>query len=113
MLAEPEVFRRFLAPVSNHLVAHFGALIEVAEPSLLDSRDVDEYVLAAGVGLNKSEALRWIEPFHCTCRHVRTPCLPAHQHPTAVSKYFARKNPPGRTLHALFWGGHFSPWACS
>jgi hypothetical protein len=35
---------------------------------------VDEYVLAAGVGLNKSEALRWIEPLHSTCRHVRSPC---------------------------------------
>ena len=94
MLAEPEVFRRFLTAVSNHLVAHLGALVEVAEPCLLDGRDMDEYVLAAGVGLNKSEALRWIEPLHCTCRHVRTPCLPAHRHPTAVAKGSARKNPP-------------------
>src|SRR5882757_9514794 len=67
MLADPEVFRRFLATVGNHLVAHLGALIEVAEPSLLDSRDVDEHVLTARVGLNKSETLRWIEPLHSTC----------------------------------------------
>src|SRR5690242_18596448 len=36
VLADAEIFRRFLAAVSHDLVAHLGALIEVAEPSLLD-----------------------------------------------------------------------------
>jgi hypothetical protein len=32
-----------------------------------------EYVLAAAVGLDKSEALNRVEPLHGTCRHVRAP----------------------------------------
>jgi hypothetical protein len=31
---------------------------------------VDEHVLAAAVGLNKPKALRWIESFDSTSRHV-------------------------------------------
>src|SRR4051794_33716338 len=34
---------------------------------------MDKHVLAAAVRLNKSIALRRIEPLHCTCRHVRSP----------------------------------------
>jgi hypothetical protein len=34
-----------------------------------------EYVFAAVVRLNKSEALGRVEPLHSTCRHVRTPFL--------------------------------------
>jgi hypothetical protein len=34
---------------------------------------VDEYVLAAAVGLNKSETLCRIEPLHSTCCHVSLP----------------------------------------
>ena len=33
MLADPEVFRGFLAAISNDLVAHLRALVEVAQPT--------------------------------------------------------------------------------
>jgi hypothetical protein len=74
MLADPEIFCRLLAAVSNNLVAHLGALIEVAEPGFLHSRNMDEDVFAATVGLNETEALCCIEPLHNTCRHDRSPC---------------------------------------
>jgi hypothetical protein len=73
--ADPEIFRRFFAAVRDHLVAHLRALVEAAQASLLDSRDVHEDILAAVVRLNETKALGRVEPFHSTCRHVRTPCL--------------------------------------
>src|SRR4051812_1582912 len=69
-LPDPQILCRFLAPVCHHLVAHFGALIEVAQTSLLDSRDMHKDVLATAVRLDKAKALRRVEPFHGTCRHV-------------------------------------------
>src|ERR1700712_6098475 len=70
-LADPEIFSRFLAAVGDDFVAHLGALVEVAEPSLLHSRNMDKHVLAAGVGLDESEALCCIEPLHGACRQRR------------------------------------------
>src|SRR6476659_4285789 len=52
-LSDPQIFCGFLAAVRNHLVTHLGTLIQVAEAGLLDSRNVDEHVLAAVVGLNE------------------------------------------------------------
>jgi hypothetical protein len=68
-----QISRRFLAAVADDVVADLGTLIEAAQAGLLDGRDMDEHILAAAVGLNKSEPLLRIEPLHCARRHVRTP----------------------------------------
>ena len=69
----PEVFGGLFPAVSRHLVAYLSALIQAAQTCSLDGRDMDEHVLAASVGLNKSIALRRIEPLHCAYRHVVSP----------------------------------------
>jgi hypothetical protein len=94
MLSDPEIFCRFLAAVSNNLVAHLGALIEVAEPSLLDSRDVDEYVLAAGVRLNKPKPFVGLNHFTVP---VATSALPvaARRQPRAAAYYPRKEKPAG------------------
>src|SRR6266478_5462239 len=68
--ANPQIFRGRFAPVLHLFVAHLSALIEVAQAGLFHGRDVHKHVLAAVVGLNKSESLSRIEPLHSTCRHV-------------------------------------------
>ena len=49
-------------------------LIKVAQPGSLDSRDVDEHVLAAFLALNRSVAFFRIEPLHGAFRHNRFYC---------------------------------------
>ncbi len=68
-----KIFRRGLAPVAHFFVAHLGTLIEGAQPGFFHRRDMHEYVFAAAVGLDEPKPLDWIEPFHCTCRHVALP----------------------------------------
>src|SRR5687767_9397125 len=69
----PEVFGGFLPAVGHDFVAYLRALIQAAQTCSLDGRDMDEHVLAASVGLNKSKALRRVEPFYCTCCHTHSP----------------------------------------
>src|SRR5262249_34751603 len=45
-------------------------LVESAQAGTLDSGNVDEYVLAAALRLNKSVAFGRIKPFHSSCCHV-------------------------------------------
>src|SRR5258707_12764870 len=75
-LADSKIFRGGLAPVFLLFVAHLGTLIEGVQAGPLYSRDMDEYILAAAVGLNKSKSLCRVEPLHSTSRHIRSPyCL--------------------------------------
>jgi hypothetical protein len=71
-----QIFRRFLAPVGNDVKRDLVAFAEVAQARLLDSRDMDEYILAtAAIRRDEPKSLGRIEPFHRSCRHVRTPLL--------------------------------------
>jgi hypothetical protein len=58
----------------------------------------DEDVLAAAVRLNKTVALGRVEPFDCTCRHVRTPCCRKDRNLVAAKSTASRnakhKKPP-------------------
>ena len=56
-LAKSQVLGRLLAAVRYDFVTHLGALVEPAQASFLDSRDVHEDILAAAVRLNKSKSL--------------------------------------------------------
>src|SRR6185503_18563242 len=64
-----------------------------AETCSLDGRDMDEYVLAASVRLNKTITLRRVEPLHCTCRHVHLPIDSILRAPILVSGIRRRKGP--------------------
>jgi hypothetical protein len=68
-----EVPGGLLAAIGNDLVLDVLTFIESAESSFLNRRDVDEHVFAAAAsgGLNESETLLDIEPFHGACRHRR------------------------------------------
>jgi hypothetical protein len=66
----PQVFRRDLAPVFCLFVADLGALVERAQASALDGRDVHEHIFAAVLRLNEPVSLGRVEPFHSTDRHV-------------------------------------------
>src|ERR1700737_3879851 len=68
-LADSQIFRGHFAPVFLLFVTHLGPLNEGAQAGSLNSGDVHKHVLAAVVGLDKSESLSRIEPLHCSCRH--------------------------------------------
>jgi hypothetical protein len=55
--------------VLDDLIADLLAFVEPLHAGALDSRDMDENVLAAIIGLDEAEALGTVEPFHCACRH--------------------------------------------
>jgi hypothetical protein len=69
----PEVFGGLFPAISHDFEAYLRTLIEAAQSRLFYSRNVNEHVLAASVGLNKSIALRRVEPLHRTYSHVRFP----------------------------------------
>jgi hypothetical protein len=66
-LAQSQIFRRFLATVGDDLIADLGALGQGGEARFFDRGNMDEYVFAAGIRLNKSVPLSRVEPFHSTC----------------------------------------------
>ena len=68
-LPDLQVFRRFLAAVSDNFVFDLLALIEGAQASALNRRDVHEHILAARLRLDESVALRRVEPLHSTGSH--------------------------------------------
>jgi hypothetical protein len=72
-LANPQIFRRFLATVGDDVKRDLGALDQRAEACLLDGRDMDEYVLAAGVRRDEPITLLPVKQLDRTYRHVRTP----------------------------------------
>ena len=70
MSPDPQILRRSLPLVGHFLIAHLCTLIQCAEPSFLDRRDVHEHILAAVIGLNESIALCRVEPLHRSSCHL-------------------------------------------
>src|SRR6266478_5565181 len=68
-----EIHRRCFSAVLFHLILDLLPLVERAQSSTFDCRDVDKHVSAAALRLNKSIALSRIEPFHRAARHCRSP----------------------------------------
>src|SRR5215472_13304691 len=68
-----EIHRRGFPSVLFDLILEVLPFIERAQSSALDRRDVDEYVFAACLRLNKSVTLRRIEPLHGAARHFDLP----------------------------------------
>src|SRR5215468_3528105 len=68
-----EIHRRCFPAVLFDLILDVLPFIESAPSSALDRGDVDEYVFAACLRLNKSVTLRRIEPFHGAARHFDLP----------------------------------------
>src|SRR5580658_3361312 len=50
------------------------AFTQLAQSGALDSADVDEHILAAALGLDKSITLLRVEPFHCSVAHGTLLC---------------------------------------
>ena len=71
ILSSLQVVCRHLAglAVLDELEADLLAVIEATHTSALNSRDVDENVLAAVVRLNEAEALCGVKPFYCASGH--------------------------------------------
>src|SRR4030081_1477349 len=64
-----EVFSRGLAAVGDFLVFHCLSFIERGKTGLLDRRNMNEHVLAAIAGLDKTETLGRGKPLHSTFSH--------------------------------------------
>src|SRR5713101_6184950 len=60
---------RCLAAIGNLFVFHRLSFVERGKASFLDRRNMNENVLAAARGLDKSEALGRVEPLHSTFSH--------------------------------------------
>src|SRR5262245_36957197 len=75
-----EVAGGFLASIRENFVFDVLTLIEGAEASAFDRRDMNEHVLAATRRLNKTIAFCRVEPFHSTARHRRSPVMLAAVH---------------------------------
>src|ERR1700751_5348423 len=63
--------RRLARSRGEQFVADLGPLGEPGVTRLLERRDVDEHVLSAAIGLDKSISLGWIKPLPPPHRHVR------------------------------------------
>src|SRR5215813_10059170 len=68
-----EIHRRCFPAVLFDLILEVLPFVEGAHSSALDRGDVDEYVFAACLWLNKSVTLRRIEPLHGAARHFDLP----------------------------------------
>src|SRR5262249_38204015 len=66
-----EIVRRLLAAIADDLIVDRLTFIERTKAGTFDGGDMDEDVLAAGLGLNESVALRRVEPFDGASRHHR------------------------------------------
>jgi hypothetical protein len=64
-----EVVRRLLTAIADNLIFDCLTLVERTKAGTLDSRDMDEHVSAAVLGLNESIALRRVEPFDSASSH--------------------------------------------
>ena len=61
------------AAVADHVVGDLVAFSQAVQAGLLNSRDMDEHVLAAGVRRDEAVTLRRVEKFHCRARPDRLP----------------------------------------
>jgi hypothetical protein len=64
-----ELLGRFLATVRHNLIFDYLSLIESAQTRALDSRDMNEYVLAPALRLDEPVSLGWIEPLYSSRSH--------------------------------------------
>ena len=58
-----DVLGRLLTTITDNLIFDRLTVIERTKAGTFDSRDMDEHVSAVVLGLNKSIALRRVEPF--------------------------------------------------
>jgi hypothetical protein len=56
--------RAFAVPAALNLIIELLTLDQIADARPLNSRDMDEYVFRAIIGLNEAVALLSVEPFH-------------------------------------------------
>src|SRR2546429_7481223 len=68
-----EIHRRCFSAVLFDLILDLLPLVERAQSSTFDCRDVYKHVSAAALRLSKSIAFSRIEPFHRAARHCRSP----------------------------------------
>jgi hypothetical protein len=68
-----DVFRRFLALVSDELVFDYCALIERAQARPLHGGYMHEYIFAPALRLHEAISLSRVEPLHGTCCHNHSP----------------------------------------
>src|SRR5215475_9690846 len=68
-----EIHRRCFPTVLFDLIFDLLPLVERAQSSTFDCRDVNKDISAPALRLNKSIAFGRIEPFNATCRHSRSP----------------------------------------
>src|SRR5690348_6261776 len=64
-----QVGSRGLALFSDQLVADLLIFVQGAQTGAFNSRDVDEHVRAAGVGLNETKTFSGVEPLNRTRSH--------------------------------------------
>src|SRR5215471_4060247 len=68
-----QIYGRCFPAVLFDLIFNLLPFVERAQSSALDRGDVDEYVFAASLRLDKSIALGWIEPLRGAARHFDLP----------------------------------------
>src|SRR6266545_1580932 len=103
-----EIHRRCFSAVLFDLILDLLPLIERAQSSALDSRDVDKHIPAALLRLNESIAFGGIEPFYRTARHSRSPSCrstilscsrAANGFPSSCANQFNLRNARPSALH--------------
>jgi hypothetical protein len=72
-LTDLQIVRRFLTTITDNLIFDRLTFIERTKAGTFDSRDMDENVSAAVLGLNESIALRGVEPFDSASSHSSPP----------------------------------------
>ena len=69
-MSDFKVFRRFFAAICYDFIFDLLAFVEASQTGLLNSRDVNENVFTACIGLDEAESLRAVEPLHGACSHL-------------------------------------------
>src|SRR5262249_11601997 len=87
-----EVLGRGLAPIGDELIFDHLTLVESAEASAFDGRNVDEHVLVSGRWSDEPVALSRIEPFDGAFVHRRSPSLKSNltRRRTAATRHTPR-----------------------
>src|SRR5260370_15959593 len=97
---QPQISGRLLAAVADDVVADLRAVWQTIIAGLLNRRDMDEHVLAAGVRLNEAITFLAVEPLHCPARHLPLPRNNDCSNRTAIGVPRQHK-PPGPNPPAL------------
>src|ERR1700722_3362389 len=105
-----KILRRGLALIRDLIVWHDLPLVQTAQASLLDRRDVDEHILAApALRLNKPIPLLRIKPLHCSGRHHNSPGVQVPQRDAVC----AERTIPATASTSDRLLGQISPWPAS